>query len=138
MNDDEWGYFIDVELDPTSNKTNTPIKTQHPSPTKLNVIYEEEIWHRKDDYDYEYDYDYYYYYTYKDTNNDAEVVSNQNQNPSENDESTSSSSSTSESASIIIYFVICVSFISWTIILLWKKPYYNNTLSTITTRIGRI
>lgn len=118
MNDDEWGYFIDVELDPTSNKTNTPIKTQHPSPTKLNVIYEEEMWHRKDDYDYEYDYDYYYYYTYKDTNNDAEVVSNQNQNPSENDESTSSSSSTSESASIIIYFVICVSFISWTIILL--------------------
>jgi hypothetical protein len=116
MNDDEWGYFIDVELDPTSNKTNTPIKTQHPSPTKLNVIYEEEIWHRKDDYDYEYDY--YYYYTYKDTNNDAEVVSKHNQNPSENDESTSSSSSTSESASIIIYFVICASFISWTIILL--------------------
>ena len=122
MNDDEWGYFIDVELDPTSNKTNTPIKTQHPSPTKLNVIYEEEIWHRKDDYDYEYDYDYYYYYNYKDTNNDAEVVSKHNQNPSENDESTSSStsssSSTSESASIIIYFVICASFISWTIILL--------------------
>ena len=116
MNDDEWGYFIDVELDPTSNKTNTSIKTQHPSPTKLNVIYEEEIWHRKDDYDYEYDYDYYYYYNYKDTNNDAEVVSKHNQNPSENDESTSSS--TSESASIIIYFVICASFISWTIILL--------------------
>jgi hypothetical protein len=116
MNDDEWGYFIDVELDPTSNKTNSPIKTHSPSPTKLNVIYEEEIWHRKDDY--EYDYDYYYYY--KDTNNDAEVVSNQNQNPSENDPSTSTSTSTStsESASIIIYFVICASFISWTIILL--------------------
>jgi hypothetical protein len=116
MNDDEWGYFIDVELDPTSNnqnnsnKTNSPIKTHSLSPKKLNVIYEEEIWHRKDDYDYDYD----YYYYYKDTNNDAEVVSNQNQNPSENDPSTS----TSESASIIIYFVICASFISWTIILL--------------------
>lgn len=128
MHENDWGHFIDLEIgqeiaiqnkskiSPNSNPTNGNSKNTEPPPppntkpakqkkeiqpiiskkfTTMSVIYEEEIWYKRDDED---DSDYgnnwnCIYVAPKKTNNKQKEYVNK--------------------ASLVLYFVVCVSFISW-------------------------
>lgn len=134
MHEEDWGHFVDLEIgqsvkettiqnksqvSPNSNPTNgnpkTPDSEPPPPPpntkpakqkkeiqpiiskkfTTMSVIYEEEIWYKRDDED---DSDYgnnwnCIYVAPKKTNNKQKEYVNK--------------------ASLVLYFVVCVSFISW-------------------------
>jgi len=60
MHEDEWGHFIDLEMNQRETETETekkiepqPKKTQVVKMSKnLTVIYEEDIWYKRDETDY--------------------------------------------------------------------------------------
>ena len=57
MRDDEWGFFVDLELDYerknkktiNANKTKTTINRINYNLNYLTTIYEEDYWHEKDE-----------------------------------------------------------------------------------------
>jgi hypothetical protein len=57
MHEDEWGHFIDLEMNQTQTHSQTQKKTQHqPRKTQetkasknFTVIYEEDIWYKRDE-----------------------------------------------------------------------------------------
>jgi hypothetical protein len=103
MRDDDWGFFIDLELDPIKKE-----KDKHPKKKEnlkiysnnLSVIYEEEMWYQRDEND---DTDY--------------KKGTETWECSEEKEKKTSIGGCIDKSSIIIYCVICASFISLSILL---------------------
>jgi len=104
MSDDDWGFFIDLELDPIKKE-----KDKHPKKEKekvkiysnnLSVIYEEEMWYQRDEND---DTDY--------------KKGTETWECSEEKEKKTSIGGCMDKSSVIIYCVICASFISLSILL---------------------
>ena len=58
MSDEDWGFFIDLEVDPTL-KDKTLIKIDPPKikKSRMAVIYEEELWYHRDRDDEEHEWD---------------------------------------------------------------------------------
>ena len=103
MSDEDWGFFIDLEQDPVK-KEKEKDKQQPKKKEKykmysnnLSVIYEEEFWHHRDE---NYDND------YKKETEPWEC--------SKEKEKKTNIGGCLDKSSIIIYCVICASFISWT------------------------
>lgn len=94
MSDEDWGFFIDLEVDPTlKDKTQIKIEPAKIKKSRMAAIYEEEIWYHKED----------------DTEDEWDKKENE-KNPCKN--------SLISKTSVLIYCVICASFISLSIVLL--------------------
>lgn len=99
MSEEDWGFFIDLEVDPTL-KDKTLIKIEPPKikKTRMSVIYEEDIWFNVER-------------EYKEDDTEDELDKKEN-------EKNSCKNSLITKTSVLIYCVICASFISLSIVLL--------------------
>lgn len=109
MRDDEWGFFVDLEVDyeNITKKIIQPIKTIHSDSRKkvnyISTIYEDDYWYERDD-EYEGEYE---IKTHK-------QEANKKQNKKENEKEKKYKQIETTTA-VIIYCLFCASFISWSL-----------------------
>jgi hypothetical protein len=113
MSDEDWGFFVDLESDPNLKEKNIYKKNQRQQNYQknvdvLSVIYEEEVWYTRDDDD---DNDYKHQVYNRDYNDDYNF--NKNNKIDKNEEP-----GYLNNTSLAACCFICVSVISWSIILL--------------------
>ncbi|NDA89789.1 MAG: hypothetical protein EBY20_02615 [Alphaproteobacteria bacterium] len=115
MSDDDWGFFIDLEQDPVKKDKQQSKKEkekekdkQQPKKEKykiysnnLTVIYEEDIWYQRDEND--------------DTDYKKGTETWECSEEKEKEKKTTIGGCV-DKYSIIIYCVICASFISWSVL----------------------
>jgi hypothetical protein len=127
MTEDEWGFFVDLEFMPDEKKIKkkyiTKIgKNKHDCVfvNRLNIIYEEEVWHKREDVEY-----WNNEYTIIKRNisssqSEKNLVKKDNFNVNYNDKNADDKNSDDKytddkynKRSVIMYCVICASFISF-------------------------
>jgi hypothetical protein len=102
MSDDDWGFFIDLEQDPVKKDKQQSKKEKEKYKiysNNLTVIYEEDVWYQRDEND---DTDY--------------KKGTETWECSEEKEKETTIGGCMDKSSIIIYCVICASFISWSVL----------------------
>lgn len=110
MRDEEWGFFVDLEIDyeNITKKIIQPIKTikkKNNNLNYLNTLYEEDYWYEREDFHHEYEGEY-------------EIKKNKKQEDNDNDNNKDKEKyDKSTTATIIIYCIFCASVISWSLIL---------------------
>ena len=108
MRDDEWGFFIDLEIDceNITKKIIQPIKTTHSNSRKtvnyMSTIYEDDYWYEREDFHHEYEGE----YEIKSHKQDADENEKENEKKYKQIQSTTT---------VIIYCIFCASVISWTL-----------------------
>lgn len=132
MTEDEWGFFVDLEFMPDEKKIKKKyitkiVKNKHGSVfvNRLNIIYEEEVWHKREDDEY-----WNNEYTIIKTNisssqSEKNLVKKDNFNVIYGDKNADDKNADDKNAddknaddkynkrSVIMYCVICASFISF-------------------------
>jgi hypothetical protein len=110
MRDDEWGFFVDLEIDyeNMTKKIIQPIKTTNSKSRKtvnyMSTIYEDDYWYEKEEFHHEYEGEY-------------EIKKNKKQEDNDNNNKEKDKYDKSTTATIIIYCIFCASVISWSLIL---------------------
>jgi len=107
MRDEEWGFFVDLEVDceNITKKNIQPIKTiktikKNNNLNYLNTIYEEDYWYEREDFHHEYEGE----YEIKKNNKKEDTKKEKDKEEEKYDKSTI--------ATIIIYCIFCASVIS--------------------------
>uniref|UniRef100_A0A6C0DV57 Uncharacterized protein n=1 Tax=viral metagenome TaxID=1070528 RepID=A0A6C0DV57_9ZZZZ len=99
MRDEEWGFFVDLEVD-NEKITIKTIKKKNNNLNYLNTIYEEDYWYEREDFHHEYEGE----YEIKKKHNQEDNDNNNNKEKEKYNKSTI--------ATIIIYCIFCASVIS--------------------------
>jgi hypothetical protein len=103
MRDEEWGFFVDLEVDceNITKKIIQPIKTTNSNSRKtvnyMSTIYEDDYWYEREDFHHEYEGEY-------------EIKKNNKKESTDNKEKEKYDKPTT--ATIVIYFIFCASVIS--------------------------
>jgi len=106
MRDEEWGFFVDLEVDceNITKKIIQPIKTTNSNSRKtvnyMSTIYEDDYWYEREDFHHEYEGE----YEIKKNNKQEDTKKEKDKEEEKYDKSTI--------ATIIIYCIFCASVIS--------------------------